>query len=164
MQLLPLTNSREFVLVDDRDAPRFDGWPMWLESGVISYPAISRRDGKRHSTRVHTVILGKTARGYVVDHINGDTLDNRRSNLRVVTQSRNMIDRHLRYRRNTSGIRGVWFRRDTGRWAAELVLRYKKINLGCFATREEAAAARERGERKYYGSLCPIPKERKELR
>ena len=80
----------------------------------------------------------------VVDHINGDTLDNRRENLRVVTKSDNLRNRKFGPS-NKSGLRGV-IKTKYG-WRA-------KIHLGTFNTKEEAYAAyREAYEKLFPGLL-----------
>jgi hypothetical protein len=75
-----------------------------------------------------------------VDHENRDSLDNRWENLRDATHSQNQLNRkanHKEYKSNVSGINGVYRHSNGNRWVAELRGRY----LGCFATKEEAAAA-----------------------
>ena len=77
----------------------------------------------------------------VVDHINHDTTDNRKCNLRVCTQQENTRNR---------ASSGVSKRCDTNRWEAYVFMANKKIHLGYFATKEEALMARKNGEKKYY--------------
>ena len=79
--------------------------------------------------------------GMVVDHINHDTTDNRKCNLRVCTHQENT--------RNKASS-GVSKRCDTNRWEAYVFMANKKIHLGYFATKEEALMARKNGEKKYY--------------
>lgn len=79
--------------------------------------------------------------GMVVDHINHDTTDNRKCNLRVCTQQENTRNR---------ASSGVSKRCDTNRWEAYVFMANKKIHLGYFATKEEALMARKNGEKKYY--------------
>ena len=55
------------------------------------------------------------------------------------------------YKSNTSGVHGVRFRKDTGRWAAGIKVNQKNISLGCYGTREEAAAARAAANIFYFG-------------
>lgn len=87
----------------------------------------------------------------LVDHINGDKTDNRPSNLRPATPSQNQHNQKLS-KRNSSGIKGVsWSERDK-RWCAQITVNKKRINLGSFLTREEAAKASERARTLYHNS------------
>lgn len=91
-----------------------------------------------------TLALGKVPDGEV-DHINGDRRDNRISNLRVVTTTENRRNIAIP-KSNTSGIIGVGFRRGT--WRATIAAGDgRHVELGTFATKEEAAAARLGAER-----------------
>ena len=88
----------------------------------------------------------------VVDHINRNKRDNRICNLRAVDKSINAFNCGLRAT-NTSGKTGVWVRKDTNKWSAEMKKNGKRITLGSFKTKEEAISAREKGEMKYYGEV-----------
>jgi hypothetical protein len=72
----------------------------------------------------------------MADHVNGNTLDNRRENLRVVTPTENQLNRRGARSDSRSGVRGVCWHGQTGRWTATYRGRY----LGIFPTIEEAAA------------------------
>lgn len=78
--------------------------------------------------------------GMQIDHINGDGLDNRRSNLRIATVSQNQhnvgkcID-------NRSGYKGV--RKHRNKWQAFIIIQKKFITIGDFTTPEEANTARK---------------------
>lgn len=98
---------------------------------------------------LHRLVLNAT-NDYEVDHINGNTFDNRRSNLRLVTRQENMMNTKRR-ENNTSGKKGVYFRQDTNKWSAEIVYNKQHFSLGCFNTFEEAVKAREEAEAKYFG-------------
>lgn len=80
-----------------------------------------------------------------IDHINGDKSDNRIENLRDVTNRENCRNKRL-FKANTSGHVGVWLKKETGKWVAEITVNYKTIPLGTFATKEGAIARREQAE------------------
>ncbi|HEX4715633.1 MAG TPA: HNH endonuclease [Ktedonobacteraceae bacterium] len=77
---------------------------------------------------------------FVVDHINGDKLDNRRANLRVGKQGRNIMNNYRPRSDNTSGIVGVYFDAAVKRWKAVCGRDY----LGSFDSKEEAALIRKK--------------------
>lgn len=84
----------------------------------------------------------------VVDHISGDTSDNRIANLRNVDQATNLRSIVRPNKVNTSGYRGVSRKRN--KWTAALSLNNKRIGLGVFETREAAHAAYVEGKRRYH--------------
>ncbi len=75
-----------------------------------------------------------------IDHINGYKADNRIANLRAATKAENQFNTGVR-RNNSSGYKGVYLNRATGRWMAIARLNPHRINLGSFATAEEAHIA-----------------------
>jgi hypothetical protein len=77
-----------------------------------------------------------------IDHVNGNSADNRISNLRLADSTQNKWN-ILRHGRNTSGHKGVDYCKKTGRWVARISVYKKRIHLGKFPTKEEAIAARE---------------------
>lgn len=108
----------------------------------------SRIDGKQVS--LHRFLSNPTPEE-LVDHINRNKKDNRLINLRNTTKSVNAFNCKIR-KNNTSGITGVFYRKDTKRWAAEIKVNYKKITLGCYKTKIDAIKARQEAEVKYYGN------------
>ena len=74
-----------------------------------------------------------------VDHINGNRLDNRRSNLRICTQSQNCTSRKP-WKENKTGYRGVNLL-PSGKWRAAVKVNQKKIHLGVFDSPKLAARA-----------------------
>lgn len=95
----------------------------------------------RYAGRIHNFILDREpSRKVVVDHINRNKLDNRRSNLRVCTALDNCCNTNMSTR-NTSGYRGVMRSNNGKRWVAEIVKQGKKIRIGTYGTKREAAIA-----------------------
>jgi len=98
--------------------------------------------------RLHRLLLGVTDSNTVVDHISGNKLDNRRSNLRVCKCHEN-IRNQRKLDRNTSGYKGVSFWKGKGKYIAEIVYhdekheRHRKI-LGSFESPIDAALAYDR--------------------
>lgn len=129
-------------LIDDEDYCTLGGWSYYLWTSprhtgfyVMCYSPCDRRRPKR----LHRVLM-KANPGTLVDHINGDPLDNRRCNLRVTDSSGN--NRNARKRRNalTSKYKGV-HRRPNGKFNAQIQVDGKKLSLGTFDTQEGAAKA-----------------------
>jgi len=100
--------------------------------------------------------LGRWPNG-VVDHINGNTSDNRWCNLRECTQAQNIqcARRSRSTKRNTSGFRGVFLHKPTGRWWANITVDGKLISLKYHDTPEEAWIARRKAELEYLGEFAP---------
>ena len=88
--------------------------------------------------------------GMVVDHINLNPLNNRKSNLRICTKQQNEMNRPTRSH-NTSGVTGVSKHKQTNKWRAYIEYNQKYIHLGLFNTKEEAIKARKEAELKYFG-------------
>ena len=88
----------------------------------------------------------------VVDHINHNPLDNRKSNLRICTISQNNMNRGLQSN-NSSGYVGVSFYKPTNKWVAYIKINSKTIKLGYYDTKEEAIEAREQAEIDLFGEF-----------
>lgn len=89
---------------------------------------------------------------HLVDHINGLKRDNRNCNLRICNKSLNAFNTGLR-KSNSSGKTGVYYRKDTQKWTAEIKKDNRKICLGCFDDIESAINAREKAEVLFYGEV-----------
>lgn len=85
-----------------------------------------------------------------IDHINGNTLDNRKQNLRVVTSQQNGMNSAIR-KDNTSGITGVGWDKSKNMWYARIQYNNKQIFLGYFTKFEDAVTTRIKAENKYFG-------------
>ncbi len=112
-----------------------------------------KRTGKGKPVYMHQVIL-KVCKGMVVDHINNDGMDNRRSNLRAATYSQNMCNREKRSGAYTSKYKGICRNKEKGKWRARIRFEGKIIHLGYFHSEIEAAKARDRAARKYHGEFA----------
>lgn len=89
-----------------------------------------------------------------LDHINGRRSDNRIENLREVTRSQNCQNTDVPPKNNKTGIRGVFFDRAKNRYRTELRLNGKSVYHHRFKTLKEAAVARKRAERRYFGNFA----------
>lgn len=89
--------------------------------------------------------------GEHVDHINRDSLDNRRENLRLANSQQNHFNMK-RFSNNRSGFKGV--RKDGKRWSARIKVNYQDIRLGVFDTPEQAHQAYCEAAKKYAGEFA----------
>lgn len=104
---------------------------------------MTRTKGK--NITLHSFLMPKE-KGYVIDHINRNRLDNRRCNLRYASMRVNAINASTN---NSVGRVGV-YRSKSGRYYSRISFYGKKLNLGTYDTFDEAVIARERAEEKYH--------------
>jgi hypothetical protein len=140
------------ALIDDEDweAVSVHDWRAMFSNGRPYAYSLPRKYFGSHRLSMHRLIMQPMV-GVEVDHVSGDTLDNRRANLRVASHAENMRNRKT-HRNNTSGFKGVY--RAGERWRAQLCIDSKNVCIGRFDTAREAAEAYDRSARLHYGDFA----------
>ncbi|MGU7923375.1 HNH endonuclease [Streptococcus suis] len=103
-----------------------------------------------HKT-LHNYLMNPS-KGFVVDHVNGNKLDNRRTNLRICTPHQNSFNSCVS-KNNKLGVKGVSLT-PHGRYRARIMVNRKEIRLGHFEKIEDAITARKKAEKKYFGEYA----------
>lgn len=158
--------------VDAADHEWLSQWPWyarWNDNNESFYAARQSKyiNGKQHTIWMHREIM-QAPKGIQVDHIHHDTLDNRRSQLRLATQSQNQGNVSIR-RNNKSGYRGVFCHMSrTGRlrytasiWNGKGRGSGNQLHLGTYDTAEEASAVYEAKAREIRGEFYAPPSTQK---
>lgn len=140
------TAKGDEIIIDSVDAEmaRNHSWCL----SVSGYP-VSRIDGR--VVRLHRHIMDVTDKKTVVDHKDGNPLNNKRSNLRVCTAMQNAKNLKKKIT-NTSGYTGIR-KTDHGRFNARITVNRKEIHIGNFETIEEAKKARIETEKRLHGEF-----------
>jgi hypothetical protein len=111
---------------------------------------------KQSIVLMHRDIM-KPKKGFVIDHVNGITLDNRKINLRICTHGENLRNQKLSIA-NKSGYKGVYFHKDRNKWCALIQVYNVKYHLGCFIDPVDAARAYNEAALKYHGEFAHLNK------
>lgn len=133
-------------------------WKIRLHDGR-SYAARNIQVNKKAQVEyLHRVIMARKlgrplVKGELVDHINGNGLDNRRENLRLATTSQNNQNSRLP-RTNTSGYKGVYWEKKRAKWHAQITINNICIFLGRFEDKEIAYQAYCEAAIKYHGEFA----------
>lgn len=142
MKKIPLTQG-QFALVDDDDfelVSRYKWYAKWDKKTKSFRPctAIRNTDGKQQTVLMYRLVMNAKP-GEMVDHIHHDTLDSRKSELRLCTNSQNMMNTG-KPSKNSSGHKGV---SKTGqKWRARIRIDSNQIHLGYYTDINDAIAAR----------------------
>lgn len=136
MKYIELTQGKR-AIVDDEDYEELSKCKWYAYTDGYNWYA-GHKVNKRIASMHRTVM--KTSPDMETDHINGDGLDNRKSNLRVCKKSENKLNLK-KYRTNTSGYKGVCWYPQTNKWKAQIQVNKKHIALGYFFSKEDAYKA-----------------------
>lgn len=142
------TRKGEKFLFDLDDYEYIKDFNWKIDKQGYAYCQIKKK-GKLHLIRLHRIIADAPD-GKLVDHINGDTLDNRRNNLRLVTIAQNGHNRSLSSK-NKSGVTGVFWFEKRGKWLVNICNNNKTIYIGLYSNFDDAVKARYEAEDKYFG-------------
>ena len=144
------------VLIDDEDYPLFLLGAPWNVCGTRG-PYFARSvKGYAKPVYLHR-LLAHAPDGMQVDHINMNTLDNRKANLRLCTQSENRRNLKKQNGKFTSQYKGVKKAHTPGNhWEANICVNRKHIYLGSFDTEEQAHAAYCTAAKRYHGEFARL--------
>src|SRR5690606_17270138 len=119
--------------------------------------AVSRLkiNGKWKNIRMHRLIMGvEKSSKPMVDHIDGNGLNNCRSNLRLATHSQNL--QNADSRRGTSKYKGVYFSKQLQKYRAKIIVDKKEIMLGSYINEDDAARAYNYAAIEYFGEFARL--------
>lgn len=133
---LKLSNGN-FAIVDKDDFSKFVSHKWYQHNSGYAV----RKPRGSSAIYMHRQVI-ECPKGFEIDHINRNPLDNRKENLRAVSHSENSQNRP-KQRNNTSGYKGVFFDKRRNKWWSMKVKNKKRIYLGTFNSAQEASKAYE---------------------
>lgn len=160
IRLIPLTQG-QVAIVDAADYECLMQWTWFAYWGRLSKSFYAARNIRKNSSSpykyrmiaMHNFILGVERGG---DHVNCEaTLDNRRRNLRVATQSQQCMNQAIRSD-NKSGYKGVSWRSERGKWFSCIYKDKKRIDLGHFDCKIQAALAYDNAAKNIFGEFAHL--------
>jgi hypothetical protein len=162
MKEIKLTQG-QVAIVDDEDFEWLNQWKWQAKWNKNTFSFIAARgiriEKKQQTQNMARLICGlKYGDKRQVDHKNFDTLDNRRQNLRVCTHQQNSQNcrkhRHRSGRKTSSIYTGVYWHKLSNKWQATITYNRKRIYLGCFIFRIDAALAYDKKARELCGEFA----------
>ena len=98
-------------------------------------------------------IIACAGAGQIVDHIDGDSLNNQRANLRFASTAENIRNSKLNIN-SSSGFKGVAWHKGAGKWVAYITQNGRRIHLGTFPDKGDAIAAAVRARDELHGAFA----------
>lgn len=138
-----LLTKGQFTFVDKEDFERVNQFKWYALQDRIGFYAERKEKDKDGKFTIHLKLqnyIMHPPKGMIVDHINGDKLDNRKINLRVCTYSQNQMNRKVPVN-NKTGYKGVDFYKKNGKFRAMIFVSSKRLFIGYYDTAKEAAKA-----------------------
>ena len=162
MKYLQLTKGYQAIIDDDDfdDVGKYK-WAARVSCDgrlVYAYRSVEK-NGVKASVHLHRYLMGCVkGDGHIVDHINGDTLDNRRSNLRICDAAGSARNVGKSANPKSSIFKGVYNRNEakSERWKAQIKVNRRLICLGTFGSEIEAARAYNRAALRYHGEFARL--------
>jgi hypothetical protein len=147
-----LLKKNQQALVDDEDYLSLTSHSWKIRTTHKLNYAFAKINGR--TIDMHRFIMGALP-GVIVDHINGNGIDNRKKNLRLCTQQQNM--RNQKSHRDAKSIfKGIWKISDCNRWGARIWDGTKRIYLGLFKNELDAARAYDKKASELFGQFAKL--------
>lgn len=142
----------QHILIDDADIQLFLAHDWRRDGSVKGYV---QRGVKGGQVYLHREIL-KAPQNLYVDHINGNPLDNRRSNLRLATRCQNAANRVKTKSKTSSAHKGVCFNKKLKKWTASISANKTTTHLNCFNCETAAAVAYNKKAKELHGEFAKL--------
>jgi hypothetical protein len=155
MKEINLTKGK-VAIVDDDDFEKLNQYKWHALPSKHTFYAV-RNDltsGERKYIYMHKVIVN-TPEGMLIDHRDGNGLNNQRRNLRTATINQNSQNRRP-YFSASSRFKGVSWHKSSGKWQARITLNGKQIRLGSFSDEKKAASAYYEAAKQMFGEFAKI--------
>jgi hypothetical protein len=146
-------NAHQF-LIDDEDFVKIQGFSKVTRfSGRFKKPYVRLAKGGKE-TPISRFLMS-CPKGLEVDHINGNSLDNRKTNLRICTRFQNNWNAPRR-RDNRSGCKGVNWNKRVKLWIARIQVNNRRICLGYFKNKRDARQVYQQAAKRYFGEFLNV--------
>lgn len=152
---IPLTRGK-YAIVDVEDYERLSRYKWYACEGGRGFYAVRSGTpvkGKRRSVKMHREVL-RMPDGLIIDHINHNGLDNRKSNLRAASPAQNSWNKRKQRGRYSSIYKGVHRDREKKKWVASIAKNNKAIKIGLFDDERDAARAYDAMAKKLFGEYA----------
>ena len=152
---IPLSGQKgegKFALVDDED---FDAVSVHTWNLFHGYAVTFGGNSKQSKLRLHRLITGDPPSGLVVDHIDGNGLNNQKANLRFITHAQNTQNKSS-HRDSTSRFKGVSWHSRRNFWVAQIQFNKIRYHLGYFTSELDAARAYNAAAIQYHGEYARL--------
>lgn len=156
MKKIPLTQGK-YALVDDTDYELLKQHTWFVHKGLYSHYAVrNEKDdiGKFRFVWMHREIM-QTPDGFLTDHIDGNGLNNQRTNLRVCTAQQNQHNR-APHKNCSSKYKGVSWKNSGKKWVVRIHHNYQSKHVGVFADEIEAARAYDKAAKEAFGEFARL--------
>lgn len=151
--------QNKFTLVSDEDYEHLNQYNWCYHSGYVDRSSY-KETGKHTKQQIHRQIIEKQINRKlndkeIIDHVNGNKLDNRRINLRIANTASNGWNRKTG-NNNTSGYKGVHYIPRINKWQSRIQVYKNRKHLGYFETAELAAKAYDNAAIEYHGEFANL--------
>ena len=157
MKKIKLTLGKK-ATVDDEDFKYLNKWNWYASKGYNTFYAVRMSGKPRRAILMHRLIL-KTPKEKDVDHIDGNGLNNQKTNIRNCTRSQNLYNQ---YRKNSCGFKGIrkivinCSKKTYCYYVSRIMVMGKGYYLGCFKTPTSAAIAYNNAAIKYHKGFAKL--------
>lgn len=152
MKEIQLTQGK-VALVDDEDFEYLNQWRWKFHHNYAI--RTTKKLNICCDIAMHRIIMKNTDINFITDHINGNTLDNRKCNLRLCNKQQNSWNRKI-HKNNSSGYKGVIFIKSLNKYKSLIIYNKKLYYLGVFYDKKDAAKAYNKAAIKFFGEFAKL--------
>ncbi len=156
MQLIPLTKGY-FAMVDDADFKWLSSvkWHSKVKRNTVYAERTFFENGKKVTLKMHRAIMSVTDKDVFIDHRDGNGLNNSRDNLRVCTNSQNIMNAGS-YAGSSSRFKGVYRIEKTNKWLSNISVNGRLTHIGLFENEEDAARNWNKFAKEHRGEFAKL--------